>query len=331
VEQVRVAIFGLGTVGKEVARALLTKKGVSIVCVVDKGDAVGQDLGSVLGMERLGVQVSSDAGAIAAARAQVVIQSTATKVKDVYNQMKEILQSGCNVITAAEEMVSPFVYDKEYAGLIDELAKQHKASVLGTGLWPTWMDIDLPLLLSTGTRSVSYLKYARNSNFRPYMGSVVAKHFGVGFTRAEFEAGLESGQIVGHVGFEGSYDRLGHYFGWNIDSIDKLVEPVYGVDGRTSGVITSAIGREKGVLRIEMSLHANTTDDWVTSDIIEVHGTPNVHMTIKPSLAGTVPVANVLVNQIPFALQAKPGIVLKSSVGSFCYADLALIDGAPTL
>jgi hypothetical protein len=54
-------------------------------------------------------------------------------------------------------------------------------------------------------------------------------------------------------------------------------------------------------------------------------------MTIKPSLAGTVPVANVLVNQIPFALQAKPGIVLKSSVGSFCYADLALIDGAPTL
>jgi hypothetical protein len=80
-----------------------------------------------------------------------------------------------------------------------------------------------------------------------------------------------------------------------------------------------------------MSLHASTTDDWVTSDIIEVHGTPNVHMTIKPSLAGTVPVANVLVNQIPFALQAKPGIVLKSSVGSFCYADLALIDGAPTL
>lgn len=322
-EPVRVAIIGLGTVGKEVARALLTKKGVAIVCAVDKSDAAGKDLGSVLGMEPLGVQVTRDAGAIAAARAQVVIQSTATKVRDVYQQMKEVLQSGCNVITAAEEMVSPFLYDKEHAVLIDNLSKQHNASVLGTGLWPTWMDIDLPLLLSAGSRSVRYVKYTRNSDFRPYMSSVVAKHFGVGVTRAEFEAGRKSGLIVGHVGFEGSYERLGEYFGWDIDSVDKSVEPVYGEDGRTSAVITSAIGRQKGEARIEMILHANTTDGWVTSDTIEIDGTPKVHMTINPSLAGTVPVANVLVNQIPFVLQAEPGIVLKSCVGAFCYADLS--------
>jgi hypothetical protein len=42
-------------------------------------------------------------------------------------------------------------------------------------------------------------------------------------------------------------------------------------------------------------------------------------MIIKPALYGTRPVANVLVNHIPSLLQAKPGIVMRSTVGAFSF------------
>lgn len=316
---IRVVIFGLGTVGQEVARALLTKKGVQIVGAIDKGPAAGQDLGNIIGGSPLGVTVAGDASFLERTKADVMIHSTTTKVKDVYAQILPAITSGCNVITAGEEISSPYVYDEEYATKLDEVAKANKVRVLGTGLWPTWMDIDLPLLLSAGSRNVTFVRYARKSDFRPYMNSVVAKHFGVGVTRSEFEKQTSAGVIVGHVGFEGSFERLSRYFGWNIDAIEKTVQPIYGDDGISHAVETSAVAKEKGRVRAEMSLHAATRPDIESSDAIEIRGEPDIHMTIAPAVGGPRPVANVLVNQIPFCLSSKPGVVMRPTVQAFAF------------
>lgn len=321
--ETRVIIFGIGSVGKEVVKALLTKKGLKIVGALDKGPIAGRDLGDVVGLGRdLGVIISNNEDALfASTKADVLIHTTTTHVGDTYEQLKKPLAAGINVITAAEEMSSPSTYDPEATRRLDDLAKQHGVAVLGTGLWPTYVDIDIPLLLSAGTRDVQAVKYCRHSDFRAYMGSVVAKHFGMGVTKEAYEQGVKDGVIVGHVGFEGSFERLGYYFGWTIDKVTKDEAQFYGPEGTTTGIRTIARGWENGVQRIEMEIHVCVDDGWETYDKFDIEAEVSSHMMIKPALYGTRPVANVLVNHIPALLQAKPGIVLRSTVGAFAFGD----------
>jgi 4-hydroxy-tetrahydrodipicolinate reductase len=320
-QDTRIIIFGVGSVGKEVVRALMAKKGVQIVGALDKGPIAGLDLGDVVGLGRkLGIAITNNEDALfAGTKADVLIHTTTTHVADTYEQLRKPIAAGINVITAAEEMSSPSTYDPEATRLLDDLAKNYGVAVLGTGLWPTYVDIDIPLLLSAGSRDVRGVKYCRHSDFRAYVGSVVAKHFGMGVTKEAYAQGVRDGVIVGHVGFEGSFERLGHYFGWTIDKVTKDEAQFYGPAGTTTGIRTIARGWEKGVQRIEMEIHVCIDEGWETYDKFDIEGEVPTHVTIRPALYGTSPVANVLVNHIPALLQAKPGIVLRSSVGAFAF------------
>ena len=160
-QDTRVIIFGIGSVGKEVVKALSTKTGLKIVGALDKGPVAGRDLGDVVGLGRdLGILISNDEDALfASTKADVLIHTTTTHVGDTYQQLKKPLAAGINVITAAEEMSSPATYDPESTKLLDDLARKHGVAVLGTGLWPTYVDIDIPLLLSAGSRNVQSIRY----------------------------------------------------------------------------------------------------------------------------------------------------------------------------
>lgn len=320
-QDTRVIIFGIGSVGKEVVKAVSMKKGLKIVGALDKGPVAGRDLGDVVGLGRdLGILISNDEDALfASTKADVLIHTTTTHVGDTYQQLKKPLAAGINVITAAEEMSSPGTYDPKTTRLLDDLARKHGVAVLGTGLWPTYVDIDIPLLLSAGSRGVQSIKYCRHGDFRAYMGSVVAKHFGMGVTKEAYAQGVKDGVIVGHVGFEGSFERLGQYFGWTIDKVTKDEAQFYGQEGTTTGIRTIARGWEKGVQRIGMEIHVCIDEGWETYDKFDIEAEVPTHMMIKPALYGTRPVANVLVNHIPALLGAKPGIVLRSTVGAFAF------------
>jgi len=63
---IKVVSYGIGVIGRRLAKHLLTKEGVKIVGAIDINPAiVGKDLGEVLGREKLGV-VILDARAIRA-------------------------------------------------------------------------------------------------------------------------------------------------------------------------------------------------------------------------------------------------------------------------
>ncbi|MEI6573049.1 MAG: hypothetical protein WCO61_05825 [Alphaproteobacteria bacterium] len=320
-QDTRIIIFGVGSVGKEVVRALMTKKGLQIVGALDKGPIAGRDLGDVVGLGRkLGVIITNDEDSLfAGTKADVLIHTTTTRVSETYEQLQKPIAAGINVITAAEELSSPATYDFHNSKLLDELAIKHNVTVLGTGLWPTYVDIDIPLLLSAGSRDVKSIKYCRHSDFRAYMGSVVAKHFGMGVTKEVYAQGVKDGVIVGHVGFEGSFERLGHYFDWKIDKITKDEAQFFGPEATTTGIRTIARGWENGVQRIEMEIHVCIDEGWETYDRFDIEAEVPTHMIIKPALFGTGPVANVLVNHIPTLLRAKSGLMLRSNVGAFAF------------
>lgn len=95
IQDTRVIIFGVGSVGKEVVRALSVKKGVQIVGALDKGPIAGRDLGEIAGLGRdLGVVITNDE--------DVLFARTKADVYDPYDHhpcrrnLRSVAQADCS-------------------------------------------------------------------------------------------------------------------------------------------------------------------------------------------------------------------------------------------
>jgi len=133
---VRVIVWGLGAMGSGMAKMLLSKKGFEIAGVlVNRSHKIGKDLGELLDINnKIGVVVSNNVNEVLQISADVVLLSTTSFTKDVFPQIQQIIESGKNVVTIAEEMAYPICSEPELAQKIDELAKRHNVTVLGTGI-----------------------------------------------------------------------------------------------------------------------------------------------------------------------------------------------------
>ncbi len=316
----KVIIFGMGTVGKDVVKALDTKQGVEIVGALDKVNA-GKDIGEISGLGRnLGIQVTDNADELfSKTKADVVFHLVTTSAKDTYEHIKKPIEEGMNVISSAEEMVDADYYSPESAVKIDELARNYGVSVVGGGLWPTYVDIYLPLALSGGTREITRLEYRRKSDFKPYLQSIVLGKFGLNFTKADFEKGLADGTIAGHTGFEGTFNVFADLFGWKLERVEKNCVGYFDDNDVTVSVKHTATGYCDGEPRLYNEIWGSIEDDWAPSDTVVIEGNPSIKMTIDPGVVGTVPVANCLVNQLPFILNAKPGLLKKPLMGMYAF------------
>jgi len=79
----------------------------------------------------------------------------------------------------------------------------------------------LPIVLSSLSQNVSEVPIRRSADMSRY-GSILLK-FGLALTQEEFRGAQNSGQIVGHVGFEQSVAALAIALKWKLD--DTIVEP----------------------------------------------------------------------------------------------------------
>ena len=316
----KVIIFGLGTVGKDVVKALETKEGIEIVGALDKVGA-GKDIGEICGLDKeLGVKVTDNPDQLfSTTEADVLFHLVTTSAKDTYEQIKLPVEKGINVISSAEEMVDAHYYSPDDAVKIDELAKKHGVSVVGSGLWPTYVDIYLPLALSGGTREITRLEYRRKSDFKPYLKSVVLDKFGLNFKKADFEKGLKDGTIVGHTGFEGTFNVFADLFGWKLERVEKDCVGYFDDNDITVSVKHTATGYCDGEPRLYNEIWGSIEDGWAPSDTVVIEGNPSIQMKIDPGVVGTVPVANCLVNQVPFILNAKPGLIKKPLMGMYAF------------
>src|SRR5512140_2041173 len=104
-QTITVAQYGIGPIGAEIAKLLLTKPWIKIVAAVDiDPNKVGKDLGDVIGLGRqVGVKVTKDLQV----QPDVVCHSTGSRLKEVQGQLKELLGRGCHVVSTCEELSFP--------------------------------------------------------------------------------------------------------------------------------------------------------------------------------------------------------------------------------
>ncbi len=324
-ENVKVIVWGLGSMGKGIAEMLLNKKGVEIVGAVVRGNKIGKSMYDFLDMERGNrpdLLTGSYEDVIKEGAADIVVLATDSFTRDSFDKMKYCLERKINVVSTAEEMAYPKAQEPELAKELDRIAKENGVTVLGTGINPGLI-MDLLVITLTGACiDVESIKAQRINNLSPF-GPAVMHGQGVGITVDEFNKRVAENNLAGHVGFPESITMIADALGWKLsDEIElhraPIVSSVYRKapyaevqPGDVAGCNMKGFGYVDGELKIEM-LHPQQVEPQLeggtTGDYITIKGTPNINMQITPEVPGGIGTIAMTVNMIPNVINARPGL-----------------------
>lgn len=324
-ENVKIIVWGLGSMGKGMVEMLLGKQGVEIVGGVVRGDKIGKNMFELLELEQndhKDIILGSYEDVIVEGAADLVLIGTDSFTKDSFDKIKYCLERKINVISTAEEMAYPQAQEPELAAELDRIAKENGVTVLGTGINPGLI-MDLLVIALTGACiDVESIRAERVNNLSPF-GPSVMKGQGVGLKVDEFNKKVEDGTLDGHVGFPESIQMITDALGWKLSKDVELtkapiVSNVYRKApnaevqaGDVAGCNMQGFGYVDGELKIEM-LHPQQVEPQLeggeTGDYINIQGTPNVNMAITPEVPGGIGTIAMCVNMIPHVINSRPGL-----------------------
>jgi 4-hydroxy-tetrahydrodipicolinate reductase len=320
-EKIRVISYGMGAVGGLIAKLLLEKEGVEIVGAVDVAkDKVGKDIGEVLGLRKVGVNISENLESVLQkTKADIALHATSSFLKDTYPQIASILKYGINVISTCEELSYPYVSEPKLAKELDTLAKKHDATVLGTGINPGFLMDTLVITLTAPCERIEKIEATRVMNAGTRRAPF-QKKIGAGLTVEEFQQKIENQQITGHVGLEQSIAMIASALAWKLDRTTvQPVEPVIAkktvgskdirVDaGKVAGLRQKASGlmKNKEMIVLNFQAYIGAEEEY---DAITVKGIPNIYQRIQPCVHGDTGTVAVLVNAIPKVINAPAGLL----------------------
>jgi len=320
-EKIKVISYGVGAVGGFIAKFLLEKEGVEIVGAVDVAkNKVGKDVGEVLGLKQnVGVKISeSIESVLKKTKADIVIHATSSFLKDTYPQIASILKHGVNVISTCEELSYPYFSERKLAEELDDLARKHDATVLGTGINPGFLMDTMVITLTSACEKIEKIEVTRVMNAAtrrvPFQ-----KKIGAGLTVEEFKQKINRKQITGHVGLQQSIAMIANAFAWKLDRIFiQPVEPVIARKaveskdikvnrGEIAGLKQKATGIIKGkeAVALDFQAYIGAEEEY---DAVTIKGVPNINQKIQPCIHGDIGTVAVIVNAIPRVINAPAGL-----------------------
>ena len=325
-DNVKVAVWGFGAMGKGIVSALLTKKGVEITGVCDINPAiVGKGIKEVLGVTSAQADVKivpTIEEAVKPGSCDICILATDSFIKKSFPKMETLLKLGVNVITSAEEMAYPKAQEPELAEKLDKLAKENGVSILGTGINPGLVMDLLAICLSGAMTDVTKVECKRVNSLSPF-GETVMEEQGVGISVDEFNKHVAEGTMAGHVGFAESIGMIADGIGLEIDGFKQQMKPIvttidrksphgFAAAGNLAGVNMTGQGTKNGAVVIDM-IHPQQIEPEMegthTGDYIILSGNPPISMQIKPEIDGGVGTIGMCVNCIPQVINAEPGLI----------------------
>ncbi len=317
--KLKVVSFGLGPIGSSIAKLALTRKdSLEIIGAVDANPAFeGKDLSEFTGdSTTTGVKVTRSAGKLYK-DADVILHATSSFLSVAEAQLMEFCENGVDVVSTCEELAYPWVAHKESAARLDQAAKKHGVTLLGTGVNPGFVLDALAITLSGVCASVSEVRAIRvlDATLRriPFQ-----KKVGIGLSISEFEENVRTGKF-GHIGLPESIAMVSDSLGAPIDKIDqkisaKLAEsPVktenFGLvpPGKVIGLVQDGQGYSKGrmVASYHIEMYAGATNP---RDEIELVGNPTIKLQIPGGTPGDIATSAIIVNSIQRTVDSAPGL-----------------------
>jgi len=315
---ISVAQYGIGPIGAEIARLLLTKPWVKLVGAVDiDPNKIGKDLGEVIGLDRkVGVPVTPDLQG----KPDVVCHSTGSRLREVVDQLESLLGRGCHVVSTCEELSFPL--DTEIRERLQHVARAKNVGLLGTGVNPGFVMDKLPLTVTSVCQEVKSVDIIRIQNASTRREPLQRK-VGAGLSVEEFRAAVDAGKIK-HMGLKESLMMVGAGLGVEFESVsDEKIDPIVAerevvtqylrvAPGQVAGVHQTIYGKGRIDVSLELRMYVGAED--VAADRVIVHGVPDVEMEIKGGVHGDRATAAMVVNSIPRIAQARPGVLTMDDI-----------------
>jgi hypothetical protein len=314
----RVVLYGLGAIGIGTGKLVLKRSNLELLGAVDIDEnKAGCDLYELMELEgNSGIVVKKILKEVISEKGMpdVVLHTTGSYLKQTYPQLVEIISTGINVISSAEELLYPHLRNPKLADELDALAKSKGVTVLGTGVNPGFVMDSLPVVLSGACQQVDRIEAERIVDVSTRREALQRK-VGAGLTVSQFQQKLEEGGF-GHVGLAESLALVAACMGWELDVIEETIEPVIAHEGITimgieKGYVTGmkqvALGVRNGkeMIRLYLQISAGAENPH---DSVTIYGVPDLKLVISNGTAGGLATAAALVNLIPQVVNAQPGL-----------------------
>jgi 2,4-diaminopentanoate dehydrogenase len=255
-----------------------------------------------------------------ASGADVVVIGTTSFLHQVADDIRVAVDAGSNVITTAEEAACPWVVDDALATELDALAASRGVSILGAGLNPGFAFDAMVVTLVGAASEATALRVDRVVDLSGF-GSTVLRRIGVGYDADEFEAGVRSGTITGHIGFPQSMAVVARALGVEIDAIEREIEPLFADRDLTVRSMSVRTGQSAGFRQRYHAIvagrpwfdahfvgHVDPERAGVdTCDVITIEAVPPIKMRIEPGLNAQSSSAAVIANSLRRVVGARPG------------------------
>lgn len=324
--KVRVALWGFGAMGSGMARMLLNLKGVEITGVCDTHpDRIDRNIFDLLDLpkeDHPDILIQSDIEAALVSKPDLALLATDSFTKGAYDKILFLVSRGINVISTAEEMAYPKAGEPELAARINDAAKEHGVSVLGTGINPGLI-MDLLVVMMTGAcMDIDGITAKRVNSLSPF-GPAVMEEQGVGLSPEAFIKGAADGTLAGHVGFNESVNMISDAIGWKLKGeVEQSMEPIVSTIPRKTQYISinagdvagcnmtgfGAVDGTEGISMIHPQQIEPELEGTDTGDYVYIKGTPDINLQIKPEVPGGIGTIAMCVNMIPQVINASPGL-----------------------
>ncbi len=322
--RIRALLVGFGSANRTVLELALTRPWLEIVGIVVRSpERDGEVAADRVPGAPAGLRCSTDlAGTLGGARPDVAIVATATRLVDVVPVLETIAATSTPIVCTAEDLAFIRAEDSPAASRILALAQDHAIPIVATGANPGFV-LDLwPLTLTGLAWDVERLRARRIVDVSVF-GARVRASLGIDVTPQAFADGLADGSIVGHAGFPESLRILAAAMGRDLERIEVVSEPILAdrpltlpdatvvAPGRTAGADQRATGWFDGQpwLEVSMTLHVDPASAGLTpTDRIELEGRHGLRVTVDPSCRALMSTAAMIVNGLPRAIAAPPGV-----------------------
>ncbi len=331
----RIIQCGLGPIGCKITRFAVERPNLKIVGALDTDPRkAGRDLGELAEVSGLeGIKVTTDAKKLLGeVEADIVVLTTGSSLESVQSQITGIVRHGLNIVSTCEGLSYPWQTNPGVAKAIDETAKRHKATVVGTGVNPGFLMDLLPAVMTGVCQSVRRVRVERfqNAGLRrlPFQ-----KKVGAGLTPQQFSAKVDDGSLR-HVGLTESMHMIAAKLGWTLERTEDVIKPVMAEDRLETPDLTIEPGQARGVHQIGRGWRDG--DEVITlifraavgepdpRDRILIEGDPNIDSTIKGGVHGDVATCAITLNAIQAVLNAPPGLRTMTDIET-----VSCFNGAP--
>ena len=281
--RLRAMIYGVGQMNM-LATRLLTEKGVESVGAINRsGKKIGNDLGLLSGVGKLGVPISDEPEKVLSNEADIVIVGVAGALPRMFPIYKKCLEAKINVATIGESSSYSWRLHPELTAELDSCAKEHGVTITGTGAQDFGI-VHLGVSLSGACHKIEKIIY------RSYFD---ATEFG-----KETLAALSESPSM----YTTFWDNVASALNLTIVNIEEKIE----INTTTLNVKTEEgvnfIGEYKFTTGEENRLEEGEFKEW------EIHGEPTLHVKVN-GLGSPVVTSAQTVNRIPHIIQAPAGYV----------------------